>query len=98
MKTCRLTIKAAPGSRVDSVDGMLGDAIKIRLRAPAVDGKANKALLDLLAQRLDLHPRDIRLVTGQTARLKIIEIAGRTEDEARQQLLGDPTLHSRQLE
>lgn len=87
MKTCRLTIKAVPGSRVDSVDGVLGDAIKIRLRAPAVDGKANRALLDLLARRLDLHTRDIRLVTGQTARRKIIEIAGRTEDEARQQLL-----------
>jgi uncharacterized protein (TIGR00251 family) len=88
MKTCRLTIKAVPGSKVDSVDGVLGDAIKIRLKAPAVDGKANRALLDLLARRLDLHTRDIRLVTGQATRLKIIEIAGRTEDEVRRRLLG----------
>lgn len=73
---------------MDSVDGVLGDAIKIRLKAPAVDGKANKALLNLLARRLDLHSRDIHLVTGQTTRLKIIEITGRTEDEARRQLLG----------
>ena len=88
MNTCRLTIKAVPGSRIDSVDGVLGSVIKIRLKAPAVDGKANKALLHLLSRRLDLHSRHIRLVTGQTTRLKIIEIVGRTEDEARQQLLG----------
>ncbi len=88
MKTCRLTIKAVPGSRVDSIDGVLGDAIKIRLRAPAVDGKANRALLNLLARHLALHTRDIRLVTGQATRLKIIEIAGRSEDEVRRRLLG----------
>lgn len=88
MKTCRLTIKAVPGSRVDSVDGVLGDAIKIRLKAPAVDGKANRALLNFLSRRLDLHTRDIRLVTGQTNRLKIIEVTGHAEDAVRRRLLG----------
>jgi len=88
MKTCRLTIKAVPGSRMDSVDGVLGNAIKVRLKAPAVDGKANKALVRLLSRRLNLHSRNIHLVSGQASRLKIIEITGRTEDEARRQLLG----------
>jgi uncharacterized protein (TIGR00251 family) len=88
MKTCRLTVKAVPGSRMDSITGAVGDAIKIRLRASAIDGKANRALLSLLARHLDLRTRDIRLVTGRTTRLKTIEITGHSEDEVRRRLLG----------
>ena len=90
METCRLTIRAVPGARHDAVDGFLGEAIKIRLKAPAVDGKANRALLAFLAKRLRLRNRDLRLVTGETSRLKIIEVSGIGETEARQMLLEAP--------
>lgn len=89
MESCRLTIKAQPGARHDAVAGLLGEAIKIRLQAPAVDGKANRALLAFLARRLGLKPRDLRLIAGQSARHKIVEIQGLNENAARDALLKD---------
>lgn len=89
MDSCRLTIKAQPGARRDAVAGLLGDAIKIRLQAPAVDGKANRALLAFMARRLGLKPRALHLVAGQSARLKIVEIRGLDENAAREALLRD---------
>lgn len=89
MDSCRLTIKAQPGARRDAVAGLLGDAIKIRLQAPAVDGKANRALLVFMARRLGLKPRNLTLVAGQSARLKIVEIRGLDENAAREALLED---------
>ncbi|MEZ5274762.1 MAG: DUF167 domain-containing protein [Opitutaceae bacterium] len=87
METCRLTIRAVPGARRNAVDGPLGEAIKIRLKAPAVDGKANRALLAFLAECLHLRSRDLRLVSGETSRLKIIEVRGIGETAARKSLL-----------
>lgn len=89
MDSCRLTIKAQPGARHDAVVGLIGDAIKIRLQAPAVDGKANRALLAFIAQKLALKPRNLRLVTGQSARQKIVEVQGLSAETAREALLGD---------
>jgi len=89
MDSCRLTIKAQPGARQNGVDGLLEDAIKIRLQAPAVDGKANRALLVFLARQLGLRPRNIRLVAGLNSRRKIVEIEGLDENTAREKLLGE---------
>lgn len=88
MESCRLTIRALPGARHDAVDGAVGDTIKVRLKAPAVDGKANRALLAFLARQVGCRTREIRLVTGETSRLKIVEIQGTGIDEARNALLG----------
>jgi uncharacterized protein (TIGR00251 family) len=87
MESCRLTIKAQPGARHDAVDGLLGDAIKIRLRARAVDGKANRALLVFMSRKLALKPRHLKLVSGQSARLKVVEVQGLNADSARDALL-----------
>jgi len=89
MDSCRLTIKAQPGARQNGVDGLLEDAIKIRLQAPAVDGKANRALLVFLARQLGLRPRNIRLVAGLNSRRKIVEIEGLDENTAREKLPGE---------
>ena len=55
--------------------GTYGDALKIRLLAPPVDGKANAALLDFLAKRLGLTKSQISLISGQASRRKVVEIA-----------------------
>lgn len=76
--TCRLAIKAIPNASRDEVVGWLGDALKVKLRAPALEGRANEALLDLLAAWLSLPRRAITLVRGEKSRQKIVEIAGMT--------------------
>ncbi|HEX9785947.1 MAG TPA: DUF167 domain-containing protein [Opitutaceae bacterium] len=86
---CRLTFKITPGAPRDEVAGALGDAIRIKLRAPPVEGRANAALLAFLSERLGLHASALRIVTGETARMKLIAITGIAEAEVRGRLLGE---------
>lgn len=58
------------------VVGWHGDAIKIRVAAPPVDGAANQELLRFLAQRLDIPSAQVRIAVGSTGRRKRVEIAG----------------------
>ena len=67
--------------------GERGAAIKIKLRAPAVEGKANAALRTFLAQELKISERSILLERGQKSREKIIHIEGLREGEVRSRLL-----------
>jgi len=67
--------------------GEHGAAIKIKLRAPAVEGKANAALRSFLAQELKISERSILLERGQKSREKIIHIEGLSEGEVRSRLL-----------
>ena len=62
-------------------------AIKIRLRAPAVEGKANAALRSFLAEELKISERSIVLERGQKSREKIIHVEGLSEGEVRSRLL-----------
>ena len=67
--------------------GEHGGAIKIKLRAPAVEGKANSALRSFLAEELKISERGILLARGQKSREKIIHIEGLSEGEVRSRLL-----------
>jgi uncharacterized protein (TIGR00251 family) len=84
-----LTIHVQPGAKRSDVAGVYGDAVKIRLAAPAVDGKANAALIALLADAFDVPERAVTLVRGATNRRKTVRIAmpGLRPDRA----WGDPT-------
>lgn len=65
-----LTIHVQPkASRTECV-GIHGDAVKIRVAAPPVDGKANEVLVAYLAERLDMAPSDIEIVAGVSGRHK----------------------------
>jgi hypothetical protein len=66
---------------------MHGDAVKIRLAAPPVDGAANEELVRFLAERLGLPRSAVTIATGARGRRKIVRIAGLTAAEARQRLL-----------
>ena len=67
--------------------GEHGAAIKIKLRAPAVEGKANAALRSFLAEELKIPERRIALERGQKSRDKLIRIEGLSEEDARRRLL-----------
>lgn len=83
----RLTLHIQPGARKTEVAGLHGDALKIRLAAPPVDGKANAALIEFVAARLGVAKSSVSLVSGQTSRRKILEVAAAPPD-TEQRLLG----------
>ena len=85
--SCRLSLKVVPGASRDEIAGEHGDAIRVKLRAPPVDGRANTALLAFVAERLGLRSSALALVAGETSRHKIVAIAGITADDARRRLL-----------
>lgn len=82
-----LRFHVVPNAKADSVVGEHGAAIKIKLRAPAVDGKANTALRSFLSKELKIAERQIVLERGHKSRDKIIRIDGLTEEELRRRLL-----------
>ena len=69
------TVRVQPGARRSAVDGLWHDeALKVVLQAPAVDGKANEALIDFLSEKLKIRKSSIFIVTGRTARCKVVHI------------------------
>jgi uncharacterized protein (TIGR00251 family) len=81
--SCRLSVKAVPGASRDEIVGWLGDALKVRIQAPATDGKANGRLCAYLAETLGLSKRAVTLVAGASARQKIVSFEGLSEEEVR---------------
>jgi uncharacterized protein (TIGR00251 family) len=73
-----LTLHIQPGARKTQVAGRHGDALKIRLAAPPVDGKANAALVAFIAATLDVPKTAVTLKSGQASRSKVLEVAGAT--------------------
>ncbi len=86
MTTIRLHV--IPNAKIDKVVGEHGDAIKIKLRASAVEGKANTALRSFLAEKLSIPQRAIVLEHGEKSRDKVIRIDGLSEVGIRRGLLG----------
>ncbi len=71
-----LTLHIQPGAKKTEFAGEHGDALKIRLAAPPVDGKANAALLAYLADLLGVPKSAVNLKSGQTSRRKVVEVRG----------------------
>lgn len=81
-----LVVRVQPGARATEVVGLQGDALKVRVAAPPVDGKANGALVGFLAGRLRLPRRGIEIVAGTASRTKRVRLTGVTVEEARGRL------------
>lgn len=87
MACCRLEIKAVPNAPRSEVVGWLGEALKVKINAPPVEGRANEALCAFLAERLGLPKRSVQLDRGASSRKKIVMIEGLAHGEV-VQLLG----------
>lgn len=83
---CTLAIKAVPNAPRNAVAGWLGDALKIKIHAPALDGRANEALCEFLAAELGLPKRAVSLAHGDKSRQKLVRIAGLTLAEVQSRL------------
>lgn len=79
-------VHIVPNAKVDELVGTYGDAIKIKLRAPAVEGKANAALRSFIAAKLRVPERAIVLEHGHKSRDKSIRIEGLSEAQVRERL------------
>lgn len=71
-----ITLHVQPGARRTEVAGLHGDALKIRLAAPPVEGRANAALVEFLAERFAVPQRAVSVVRGKQSREKVVEISG----------------------
>ena len=69
-----IKVKLLPRSSRNHIAGKEGNRYKIKVTAPPVDGKANEALIKLLAKNLGIPGRDIEILSGHTSRLKTIRI------------------------
>lgn len=75
-----LIIRAQPGASRSAIAGPYGEALRVRLAAPANDGKANAELVRFMAQTLNVPTRMVTLVRGQASRDKVLEVADPTAD------------------
>jgi uncharacterized protein len=83
----RIRIQLQPGASRTGVVGRHGDAIRVRVATPPVEGRANDALLGCLAKQLGVPRRAIRIVSGLTSRRKVVDVMGLDVASATQRLL-----------
>ena len=76
MPDCTLELKTIPNAPRTAVAGWLGEVLKIKVHAPALEGRANDALLEFLAEKLGLHRRSVTLLRGDKSRHKVVRIEG----------------------
>jgi len=86
LASCTLAIKAVPNAPRNAVVGWLGDALKVKVHAPALEGRANEQLCEFLADALALPRRAVTLQQGDKSRQKVIHVSGLTLAEVRANL------------
>ena len=79
-------VRVQPRARKNAITGELGDALKLALTAPPLEGKANEACIEFFANLLKVPRSSVTIASGKTSRRKIIRIAGMSADEVRRQM------------
>ena len=85
--SCKLAIKAIPNAPRNAVAGWLGDALKVKVHAPALEGRANDELCGFIADQLGLPRPAVTVAFGDKSRQKLLAIDGLTLDEVRARLV-----------
>jgi uncharacterized protein (TIGR00251 family) len=80
------SVKVHPRAKKNAISGEIGDALKLSLTAPPVDGAANEACIKYLAQVLDVPRSSVTIAAGETSRQKVIRAAGLTAAQVRERL------------
>ena len=83
----RVTVKVHPRAKRSRLAGRLGEAWKLDLAAPPVDGKANEECVRFFAGFAGVPRSQVRIVTGATSRLKVVEVEGLTQEDLDSRLL-----------
>jgi uncharacterized protein (TIGR00251 family) len=74
-----IRVKVIPRSSKTEIAGMEKDIYRVKITDPPVEGKANKALIALLAEKLGIAKRDIEITAGKTSRMKTVRVQGMSE-------------------
>ncbi len=72
----RLSLKVVPGSSRDEIVGWLGDSLKVKVKSPPEKGRANEAVVALLAERLRIDASSIAMVSGHGSPAKVVDVDG----------------------
>ena len=81
-----LRVRVQPGAGRASIVGRHGDALSVRVAAPPIDGRANAASLDLVAEFLGVRKSEVELVSGERGRMKRFRVTGIEPDQARDRI------------
>jgi uncharacterized protein len=85
-KFCTLAVKAIPNAPRHEIVGWLGDTLKVKIHAPPVEGRANAALCEFIAEVLDVPRRNVTVLHGDTSRQKLVRITRLSFEELRAKL------------
>lgn len=85
----RIGVRLSPRASSSEVTGEREGRVTVRVTAPPVDGRANKALVGLVAERLGVARSRVSIVRGEASRDKLLEVEGLSEGQIRRKLLGD---------
>ena len=85
-KGVSFAVKVHPRARKNAITGTVGDALKLALTAPPVEGKANHAVIEFFADLFQIPRSSVTIASGETSRNKVIRIAGVSKPAAEQRL------------
>jgi uncharacterized protein len=85
----RLSLKVVPGSSRDEIVGWLGDSLKVKVKAPPEKGRANEAVVALLADQLGVDPSSIAVVSGHGSPAKVVAVEGMADEAIRAAFPGE---------
>lgn len=83
---CTLELKVIPNAPRNQIVGRLGEAIKVKIHAPPLEGRANDALCEFLAECLQVPRRSVTVLRGDTSRQKLVRVDGLSLTEATSRL------------
>lgn len=79
-------VKIQPRAKKNAISGEVGEALKLAVSAPAIEGRANQACIEFFAKLLKVPRSSVTIATGERDRLKVVQIAGLTAAQFRQRL------------
>jgi uncharacterized protein len=82
----QFALRVQPRASRNAIAGVMGDAVKLAITAPPVDGKANQAVVEYLAELFDVAKSSIAIVSGETGRNKLIAVRGLSAEQVRKAL------------
>ena len=85
-----IAVKVVPGARANAIAGVLGDRLKLRVNAPPEDGRANRAVCELIARSLGLRASAVEIIAGHSSPEKTLRVSGISGQRA-MELLIHPT-------
>jgi uncharacterized protein len=85
-KSAAFLVKVHPRARKNGITGTVGDALKLALTAPPVEGKANQAVIEFFADFFEIAHSSVTITSGESSRNKVVRIAGLTKQAVERRL------------